>query len=568
MILNNAPDSWDMAADVVAVGSGIGGLSAAITAHEHGASALVLERSDQVGGVTALSMGEVWVAGNPHAAALGIEDSPESGFRYLKRLAMGYGDEAAIANMTLHAREALAWFEDKIDLRIGVIKGCPDYYYGLSNDSVAEGRMLEVEPFPAATLGEWQERTRVSPQMPYGLTHGDIEAGGGVSAVLDWDYEKMGGRLMRDERCLGSGLAAYFVKGVVDRNIPMMTGVNVTGLIGDGARIVGVRAEHGGRVLHIKANRGVLLAVSSYERNPEYNKQLSQQLDVESMVLPEVDGAAFRLAGPFGAKVARVPDITSLGVQVPGEEDEGGRPLWRSVLQPIGLPHTIVVNRAGKRFGNEAFYRSFYYTIDLIDGASQSHPNFPCWAITDSQARAKYAFASALPGAEVPEGLGVKADTLEELARLIGVDPQGLVATVAKFNPAAAEGKDPEFHRGEQVWSFWMSGDKKQKPNPVLGPLDQGPFYAYPLKRLGGSAIPAAGLLADEHSRALGWDDQPIPGLYVAGNSQARMETGAMMQSGISNARGMMHGWLAGRHASGHASDLLAREGAALMGSA
>ena len=93
-MINNLPPHWDLEADVVAIGSGIGGLSAAITAHENGASAIVLERSDQVGGVTALSMGEVWVAGNHHAAELGIEDSADSGFRYLKRLSMGYGSDA------------------------------------------------------------------------------------------------------------------------------------------------------------------------------------------------------------------------------------------------------------------------------------------------------------------------------------------------------------------------------------------------------------------------------------------------------------------------------------------
>ena len=143
-MLNNLPAKWDYEADIVAIGSGIGGLSAAITAHDLGSSALVLERSDQVGGVTALSMGEVWVAGNHHAAAKGIEDSVESGYRYLKRLSMDYGSDLAILNMVAHAREALQYFEDKIGLRMAVITSCPDYYYTVTNDAVAEGRMLEV----------------------------------------------------------------------------------------------------------------------------------------------------------------------------------------------------------------------------------------------------------------------------------------------------------------------------------------------------------------------------------------------------------------------------------------
>jgi len=563
-MLNNLPARWDLETDLIAVGSGIGGLSAAITAHEHGAEALVLERSDQVGGVTALSMGEVWVAGNDHARELGIEDSAESGFRYLKRLSMDYGDDLAILNKVVHARHVLNWFEDKIGLKIGVIRDCPDYYYGHNNDAVAEGRMLEVEPFPAQTLGEWQERTRLSPQMPYGLTHHDIFEAGGPANVMLWPYDRMAERLTNDERCLGPGLAAYFVKGVLDRGIPMLTGVNVVELIADGSRVVGVRATREGKDLFIHARKGVVVAVSSYERNAGLNRTLSQQLAVESMVLPTVDGANFRLTGPLGARVAKVPDITSLGFPVPGEEDESGKQLWRASLQPIGLPHTIVVNGAGKRFGNESFYREIYQKIDVIDGSAQTHPNFPCWVVIDSQARNKYAFGSVMPEQDLPADLAAKADTLAELAGKIGVDAANLEATVARFNEFAVKGEDPDFGRGTHPWSAWMCGDAHNKPHPNLGTLEQGPFFAVRLHRLGGSAIAATGILADRHCRALGWDDAPIAGLYVAGNTQARTDTGAMMQSGISNARGMVHGWLAACHATGSPSDLLDREVARL----
>ena len=559
-MIRNLPAKWDLEADVVSVGSGIGGLAAAITAHDHGVSALVLERSDQVGGVTALSMGEVWVAGNHHARALGIKDSSESGYRYLKRLAMGYGNDVATLNKTVHAPAALKYFEEKIGLKMQVIRDCPDYYYRHVEDSVAEGRMLEVEPFPAQTLGEWQSKTRLSPQMPYGLTHHDMFKQGGVSNMAKWDFGLMGERLTKDERCLGPGLAAYFVKGALDRGIPMHTGASAEELIGDGERVVGVRARKDGKDLFVKAKRGVVIAVSSYERNQDYNKTLGQQLDLGSIVFSAIDGSNFRLAGPVGARIARVPDITSLGFVIPGEEDTEGKPLWRSALQTIGQPHTIVVNRKGKRFGNEAFYRSFYYTIDIIDGGNQTHPNFPCWVIIDSQAREKYPFSAVMPGQDWPQGMGATANSIAELAHKIDVDAQGLTGTIANFNTHAEKGEDPEFHRGAHPWSAWMCGDPFHKPNPNLGTLVKPPFYAVELHRLGGSAIPATGVVADHHCRAIGWNEKPIEGLYVAGNSMARMETGAVMQSGVSNARGMTHGYLAGRHAAGKPSDLLQRE--------
>ena len=559
-MIRNLPAKWHLEADVVSIGSGGGGLSAAITAHDYGASALVLERTERVGGVTAMSLGEVWVAGNHHALALGIKDSPESGYRYLKRLSMDYGEDVAILNQVVHAPVALKYFEDRIGLKMCVIRNCPDYYYGLCSDSAAEGRMLEVLPFAAENLGEWQSRTRVSPIAPYGLTHEDMFSKGGTANISKWDFGLMGERLSKDERCLGAGLAAYFVKGVLDRGIPMHTGVNAQELIGDGARVVGVRATRDGRDFFVKAHRGVVIAVSSYERNANYNKTLAQQLKLESMVFPSIDGANFRLAGPVGARIARVPDITSLGYHIPGEEQESGVPLWRNAMVVIGLPHAIVVNRKGGRFANESFYRAIFGAVDMIDGGTQTHPNFPCWVIFDSQARAKYPFGSVMPGQDLPEGLGAKADTIAQLAAKIGVNVQGLAATIAAFNSYCEKGEDPDFHRGAHPWSAWMCGDPFHKPHPNLGPLLKPPFYAVELHRLGGSAIPAAGLVADHHCRAFGWDEKPIQGLYVAGNSVARMETGAVMQSGVSNARGMTHGYLAGRHAAGKPSDLLQKE--------
>lgn len=542
-----------MEADVVALGSGIGGLSAAITAHDHGAEAVVLERSDEVGGVTAMSAGEVWISGNHLAQALDIDDPVDSGYRYLKRLSMDYGDEAAIRNLTVHARVALKYFEDRIGLRMRVIRNCPDYYFGFLNDSLTEGRVLEVEPFPADTLGAWQSRTRVSPLVPGAMTHKDMNAMGGAANMSKWDYSVMAERLAKDERCLGAGLAAYFVKGVLDRGIPMRTGVNAVELIGDGERIAGVRGIEDGNDLFVKANRGVVIAVSSFERNANYNKTLGQQLGLQSTLSAMIDGANFRLAGPVGARVAKVPDVTMLGFHVPGEEHENGELLWRGAVGSIGLPHHIVVNRKGRRFGNEAFYRSICYAIDFIDGGTQTHPNFPCWVVFDAQAREKYPFGSIVPGQDLPEGLGVNADSIPKLAAKIGVDAQGLASTVSTFNGYCERVEDPEFQRGRHAWSA-VRGDPLHKPNANLGPLLKPPFYAVELHRIGGYSVPATGLVIDRHSCVIGWDDKPIEGLYAAGNSVARLETGAGMQSGVPNARGMTHGYLAGLHAAGRLS--------------
>ena len=143
-MIRKPPPRWHIESDVVAVGSGAGGLAAAITAHDHGASAIVLERSDQVGGVTAFSMGEVWIPGNHLAAGLGIEDSIDSGIAYVTNLSMGFSSDAAVLNQAVHAPVALKYFEERIDLSMCVVRHLPDYYYPYVEGSTAEGRCLEA----------------------------------------------------------------------------------------------------------------------------------------------------------------------------------------------------------------------------------------------------------------------------------------------------------------------------------------------------------------------------------------------------------------------------------------
>ena len=142
-------------------------------------------------------------------------------------------------------------------------------------------------------------------------------------------------------------------------------------------------------------------------------------------------------------------------------------------------------------------------------------------------------FASVMPGQDFPEGMAIKADSLAELAAVTGIDAQGLADTVARFNHHAAQGQDPDFGRGTHVWSAWMCGDPTNQPHPNLGTLEQGPFYAVPLHRFGGSAIAAAGLLADHHCRAIGWEG-PLHRCSIYANEEAGRRLREMMAMGAS----------------------------------
>jgi succinate dehydrogenase/fumarate reductase flavoprotein subunit len=167
--------------------------------------------------------------------------------------------------------------------------------------------------------------------------------------------------------------------------------------------------------------------------------------------------------------------------------------------------------------------------------------------IFDQNYRDKYPLGTYMPGQDMPEELVRRAPTLRELAQKLGVDPDGLEATVARFNKMAEAGRDDDFERGTYPWAAMMTGDRS-RPNPNLGPLDKAPYYGLKLE-VASVGINAAGLKVDEHGRVQHVRGGPIAGLYAAGNSAAPLDIGAGYQSGLSNLRGLVFGFLAGQHA-------------------
>ncbi|MFF3573830.1 FAD-binding protein [Nocardia jiangxiensis] len=552
----NVLKPWDEIVDFVAIGSGIGGLSGAIVAHDWGLRALVLEKAETVGGVSAYSGGELWVGGSHLQAAAGIEDSEEDAFQYVQEISAGYNDPRMTRSFCVHAPIALAYFEEKAGVQWRLVRGFPDYYYPEMPHSSADGRYIEVAPFPGASLGpEWQRTVHLSPQSLSGVTHPEMFAQGGLSNFPNWDMTTIEGRWERDERTLGPGLGASFVKAALDRAIPIYAGTPAEELVTEGGRVVGVRALRQGQDYFIKAECGVLIAAGAYDWNDGAHRNYDMVPDIKSASPPSVTGDGIVLAASIGARVAQVPVPVTCGYRIPGEEHEGS-PLWRLAGVPLGVPHSIVVNRKGRRFGDESFSRSLGFALKTIDGGTQEHPNYPFWVIQDSQARDRYDFGPFTKGTEIPENVATKAGTLRELAEKLGIDGDGLEAEVERFNGFVTTGIDEDFNRGGKVWSRKNSGDLSVAGNPNLGTIVKGPFYAvrlYPIN----IGLSNAGLAADTQNRVLNYRDQPIEGLYTAGNSMAMIEFGASYNSGQGNTRGMVGGYLAARHAAGDPSTAL-----------
>jgi hypothetical protein len=197
-------------------------------------------------------------------------------------------------------------------------------------------------------------------------------------------------------------------------------------------------------------------------------------------------------------------------------------PVCRQLFDVMGMPHTLVVNRDGVRFGDESYYVGINEALRSWDAHEKKWINFPCFLIFDEQFRRKYPLAGFPAGAEYPANI-LRADTLPALAETLQVDAAALMRTVERFNEYAERGEDPDFGRGSLAFVRRRYGDTSHQPNANLGPVLQPPFYGVPLHLLG-TGMCTFGISTDEHGRALRHDRSPVPGLFATGNAAATTE--------------------------------------------
>lgn len=545
---------WDREVDVVCVGSGAGGLAAAVTAAEDGASVLVAEKDRLVGGVQALSSGQVWLGGNRLARALGIADDEEATIAYLAALSQGLADPVLREAFVRRGQDMLEFLGARIGIPFRVIRALPDYYYPELPGSRPEGRYLEVEPFPAARLGAWAARCHTS---PYGAGY-SYTTSNEWTAMQTAGGEPVGACLMRhlaaDERCAGAGLAAWLLEAALARGVEIMTEAAATRLLTVDGRAAGVVLTTAKGTMEVAARRGVVLATSGYDWNPDLVRLHETMPGAGSMCPPTVTGDHFALAADAGAipVPARAPAQTPIfvGYKVPGERIDGH--VAQRMLLP-GQPHSIIVNRRGRRFANDAFYPDVATKAWRFDGQGEGLVNWPAWLVFDADFREKYSLLPAYPGQPLPEGVAEAADTLEALAERVGIDPAGLAATVARFNGFCATGRDPDFGRGSSAWGRLMTGDGRMPVHPNFGPVARPPFHAVRLVRVV-MGVPSAGLRVDRNAQVIDARGGAVPGLYAAGNATAWLDIGGGYNSGIANTRGLLQGYLAACAMTGRAA--------------
>jgi len=499
---------WDSETDVVVLGSGGAGLAAALTAAASGAAVAIYEKAATVGGTTAVSGGITWIPAHDRLA--GADLSVEDALNYLEAQSLGAMDRELVETFVRTGPAMLNYLEQHSDLRFDIAEGFPDYKPELPGGRPGGGRSLAAAPFDLAKLGEWGARITAFP-VDFSNVGIDAETKARIHATVDESLT---------EPCVaGTALIAGLLKGLLDRGVEPVTEARAVELLGSADGIVGVRINHDGKDIRVRARRAVILATGGFEWDPGLVDAYLRGPMRGAVSPPNNTGDGLRMAMAHGADLANMGEAWWVPiVQIPGDT-LGGKPRSRSVRLERTRPRSIIVNRAGKRFLNEAGeYNSMAGPFHHLDPRA-GYLNDPAWIVFDAQHLKRYGFLGIDPNGPAPEWFN-ESPTLEQLADKIGVDPAGLVGTVEAWNRNVEQEHDPDFGRGASAYDgYWGDPTAASPALQTLGPLDTAPFYAVPVAV--GAMGTKGGPRTDRDGRVLHVSGKVIPGLFAAGNAMA-----------------------------------------------
>jgi 3-oxosteroid 1-dehydrogenase len=537
--------------DLVVVGSGAAGLTAALTAAERGLRTVVVEKAPHFGGSTARSGGGVWVPDNHVLRQAGAGDSPEAARAYLAHLVDGVVSRDLQEAFLSHGPRMLEFVCAATPLRLQWVRGYSDYYPEAPGGR-ADGRSLEPRPLDARVVGA--EIDRLEPPYlppPAGMTVTQADYRWlnlsarhprGTLRALRVGARTVANRVRRRRMLsMGQALVAALRAGLAERGVPVLLDTPMLDLVTEHERVVGVRVQRGGEETVLGARRGVLLASGGFEHNETMRKEYQEHpISTEWTVGAVANTGDGIVAGQAQGGVLELMDDAWWGPSIPLT----GGPYF--CLSERALPGCIMVNAAGRRFVNES---SPY--VDAVKAMYAGHrtgvDHIPCWLVADQRYRNRYTFAGLGPRQPFPRrwyeaGVVHRGDTVEELADRIGVPAEGLRDTVSTFNGHVARGDDPEFGRGRSRYDHYY-GDPRLRANPSLAPVDRPPFYA--VRIVPGDLGTKGGLRTDPQARVLRADGVPVPGLYAAGNAASPVMGRTYAGPGATLGPAMTFGYLA-----------------------
>jgi len=528
--------------DVIILGTGAAALTAAIAAHGHGASVLVVEKADSVGGTSAMSGGTVWIPCNEQMKAFGITDSREEVMTYLGSLSHGRIPMDLAGAFVDAGPEMVSWLAENSPVHFEVVEGFPDYHPEHPGAKAEGGRSIECPLFAFDELGAWAPRVNVSKQMKGNVVLNETTLGRGVVGGIP--KSELDRRAIRDERGCGQALVGRLLKGCLDRGIEPLTGHRAVELLRDGTRVTGVRMETPNGDVTIGATRGVVLATGGFEWNQQLVTAFLRGPMDRTVAIETNTGDGLVMAMRAGASLGNMSEAWwTACIDVP---DETGAMFPWMVNRERIRPHTIMINREGKRFANEAAnYNAFGAALHELDPVTFDYTNRPAWLLFDDEYLRRGNLYTFAHGDEVPGWL-FSAPTLIELAAKIDVSPEGLEEAVARWNSHALDLDDPDFGRGRSINdTHW--GDGTAGPGSTIGPVDTAPYYAIQVRS--GALGTKGGPRTTTDAQVIDLDGVPIPGLYAAGNVMASAMGMTYGGAGGTLGPAMVFGFLAGRHA-------------------
>lgn len=526
------PD-WDHEYDVVVLGSGGAGLTAALTAAIAGATVGVFEKSDTVGGTTAVSGGIAWIPAHNRSSA--GELTTDDALRYLRAQSFDSMDDTLVDTFVRTGPSMLDFVEKYSGLRFEIAEGFPDYQPELPGGQPSGGRSLSAAPFDLNQIGVWAAHITAFP-ADWSNVGTDAE----TRARLHADVERSG------ELCVaGTALIAGLLKGLLDVGVAPCTNSRATELIvNGGGTVTGVRITGPEQSLAVRAGRGVILATGGFEWDPLLVKAFLRGPMHGAVSPPNNTGDGLRMAMALGADLANMGEAWWVPIVRIPNDTIAGKQRSRSVRLERTRPRSIIVNKAGRRFVNEAGeYNSMAGAFHYLDPRG-GYVNDRAWMVFDSVHLSDYGFLGVAPGQPVPDWFCESAD-LAELGAKTGIDATGLTRTVERWNANVAAGTDPDFGRGSSAYDgYWGDDRATTLAAKTLGPIDTAPFYAVPV--CVGSMGTKGGPRTDPDGRVLHVSGKPIPGLFAAGNAMAGATGRAYGGAGGTLGPAMVFGYRAG----------------------
>lgn len=509
---SRGPISWDATADVVVAGSGCGLFAALIAANE-GASVYVMEKSSTIGGTTRLSGSMCWVPNNVHMEAAGVSElSSEKIVGYLKAAdTFGDANPSLLEHYVEHAREAFSYMERDLGFPMDVRMSLPlrgDYYR--LDGALPQGRSLDFLGKEGKPTGNMTYDTLLLPKAEeLGV---EVKTNLAVSELI-----------LDDEG-------------------------NVSGVVGKNSN---------GSETFVRAEKGVVLATGGFDGNEAMVQAFHRGPLYLSVGVSTNTGDGQLLGAGVGAALANMQNSWGVQAIVTGESDGRGYTSdWGSARSK---PNSLMVNRRGRRFTNEASsYATCNPSFFAYDAASCGYLNLPAYLVFDRTYVDYYGYpgAKSKSGEPTTQPSYVRSfDSLEELALAHGINAEGLRSEVERFNGFAREGNDPDWHRGEWDFDVKANGDaaglQVGLANRCMGPVETPPFYCVEMGP--GSCGTSGGLMVDENAQVIGMaDGQPIGGLYALGNCSASIFGSAYPGSGATVGAGVFQGLMAVQHMMGY----------------